>query len=75
MVRQLRSPVHQRAVELERAAERVGDGGAQVTSPASSYLVYPTAFIGLLVFFTSVERAAPLSATATTIRVTSANAG
>lgn len=55
----------------------VGMGAAILLMPASrfGYLVYPTAFIGLLVFFASVERAAPLSATATTTRVTSANAG
>lgn len=56
-----------------------GMGAAILLMPASrfGYLVYPAAFIGLAVFFASVERirAVPFTATATTTKVTSANAG
>ncbi|MDT7790076.1 MAG: hypothetical protein QOF58_8495 [Pseudonocardiales bacterium] len=56
----------------------VGMGAAILLMPASrfGYLVYPVALIGSAVFFSSVERVrAPRSTTATTTRVTSANAG
>ncbi|MET9633517.1 glycosyltransferase 87 family protein [Lentzea sp. NPDC006480] len=55
-----------------------GMGAAILLMPASrfGYLVYPAALIGSAVFFSSVERVrAPRSTTATTTRVTSANAG
>jgi len=57
----------------------VGMGAAIMLMPASrfGYLVYPMALLGLMVFFSSVERvsAEPRRTIATTTRVTSAKAG